>query len=244
MNGPASPKLLIIEGNIGAGKSTMLKLLGSLLQATIIPEPTEQWQSVNGKENLLELFYKDTKRWAYTFQSYAFLTRIHAILEHQDRALSDNEVHILERSVYCDRYCFAKNSFEGGNMTALEWHIYKEWFCWLVENYAPTPSGFVYLRTTPEVAYKRLVKRDRSEETSIPLSYLQALHNKHEDWLIDKKEVTGHLKNVPVLVLDCDQEFERDSSRQEILADQIQHFIDSLQSSSAPLDNKRRQTHI
>ena len=68
-------KLFILEGNIGAGKSTFLRLAGDTLPLQIVPEPHTKWQQVGG-HNLLEKFYTDTNRWAYTFQSYAFVTRV------------------------------------------------------------------------------------------------------------------------------------------------------------------------
>jgi len=224
---PLKNKLLIVEGNIGAGKSTILKILGGVLNVSIIPEPTEKWQNVKDGHNVLDLFYKDTKRWAYTFQSYAFLTRLNALFEEQKKASSPEQIFILERSVYCDRFCFAKNCFEAGLMTALEWHIYKEWFAWLVQNFAPRPHGFIYLRTDPTVAHARTSRRHRQEEDGIKLDYLQALHDKHEDWLVNKKEV-GTLQDIPVLVLDCNPDFEFDHARREILIGQITAFISSL----------------
>ena len=81
-NSSNNNRLLILEGNIGAGKSTFLKILGEEFDLEIVPEPTDKWQKI-GDDNLLNLFYKDTSRWAYTFQSYAFISRIHAYLEHQ-----------------------------------------------------------------------------------------------------------------------------------------------------------------
>ena len=62
-------KVLILEGNIGAGKSTFLKILKNNLNVDIIFEPTDKWQDVENEGNILDLFYKDTKRWAYTFQT-------------------------------------------------------------------------------------------------------------------------------------------------------------------------------
>jgi len=221
------PKFLILEGNIGAGKSTMLQLLSKLPSVALIPEPTAKWQHVNQQENLLDLFYKDTPRWAYTFQTYAFLTRLQAVLEYRARNRHD-AVHVLERSVYCDRFCFAKNCYEQGLMTALEWHIYQEWFLWLVESYSPMPSGFIYLRTTPEVSYGRLMKRNRPEERGITLDYLKSLHTKHEQWLIDKVDIFNSLRSVPVLVLDCDRDFESDPAVRDEHLLRITDFIDHL----------------
>ena len=73
-------QFVVLEGNIGAGKSTMLNIMQKQLGLSVINEPTNKWQHVGQTDNILDLFYKDTKRWAYTFQSYAFLTRVHAIL--------------------------------------------------------------------------------------------------------------------------------------------------------------------
>ena len=217
-------KILILEGNIGAGKSTFLKALKKHLNLDIIPEPTEKWQKISDEDNLLDLFYKDTPRWAYTFQSYAFITRVQTLLEYQKHH-AESLVQVLERSVYCDRYCFARNCFESGLMSKLEWQIYKEWFAWLVENYTPRPSGFIYLRTTPETCFSRIALRNRCEESGIPLSYLEALHNKHEDWLIHKKDVSPYLQEIPVLELDCNMDFEHNEQEQIKLIQKTNTFI-------------------
>lgn len=222
----------IVEGNIGAGKSTFLRLIQEKLGIEVVYEPTDKWQRKDKEGNLLDLFYKDTPRWAYTFQSYAFITRIQAQVEHEATNHSDAP-QVYERSVYCDRYCFAKNCFEMGAMSELEWTIYKEWFSWLVESYTRKPSGFVYLRTTPEKCFERIQKRARCEESSVPLSYLQALHNRHEEWLMEKKDVLASLANTPVLVLDCNLEFETHPETQAHHLAQLKAFVDALDAPEA-----------
>ena len=216
-------KNFILEGNIGAGKSTFLSLIEKELSVQIVYEPHTKWQNVGPGENLLDRFYKDTKRWAYTFQSYAFITRV---IEQQEKAKNNpHGVQVLERSVYSDRYCFAKNCFEMGTLSALEWDLYQEWFEWLVSNYSPAPTGFIYLRTDPEVCYERLSKRAREEEVGVSLEYLSSLHAKHEKWLIDKEEIASYLKEVPVLILDCNIEFESDKVQMKKHIDAIASFI-------------------
>lgn len=216
-------KCFILEGNIGAGKSTFLKIVQERLAVQPVFEPCEKWQKVGGTENLLEKFYADTARWAYTFQSYAFITRVLEQLEAAKRNPFDAQV--LERSVYSDRYCFAKNCFELGTMSLLEWKLYQEWFNWLVDNYALKPNGFIYLRTDPMVCFQRLLKRNRSEESSVPLSYLELLHKKHEDWLIRKEDVATYVAQTPVLVLDCNADFEHDERVQaEHMAKIVEFF--------------------
>jgi deoxyadenosine/deoxycytidine kinase len=225
--------LLVLEGNIGAGKSTFLKIIQDDLGIDVIPEPTARWQNLGVHSNLLDLFYKDTKRWAYTFQSFAFVSRIQAIVEHMEVA-HRNSIHVLERSVYCDRYCFAQNCFESNLMTPLEWHIYTEWFTWLVEKYMPRPQGFIYLRTDPSICYQRLLKRQRKEEATISLDYLEKLHEKHEDWLVRGKGVgSTAIATVPVLTLDCNIDFETNSAHRNRMIDAVASFINTIKQHSS-----------
>jgi len=198
----------VVEGNIGAGKSTFLRLVKKYLDVNIIYEPCSKWQRVVGNENLLEQFYRDTPRWAYTFQNYAFVTRV---LEFEKEMKEHNHpIHVLERSVFSDRYCFAKNCYEMGCMSALEWQMYQDWFSWLVEGYLTLPTGFIYLRVNPQVSFHRLQKRNRSEESTVSLYYLQKLHDKHDEWLVNKEGIAPYLKAIPVLVLNCNDDFETD----------------------------------
>jgi deoxyadenosine/deoxycytidine kinase len=70
--------LVLLEGNIAAGKTTLGKLLSGSGKFQFIPEPVERWQS-GFAANLLERFYTDTRRWAFTLQICAFVTRTQAI---------------------------------------------------------------------------------------------------------------------------------------------------------------------
>lgn len=211
-----------VEGNVGAGKTTFLKVIGESLNMQVVPEPHEAWQNING-ENLLDAFYSDGKRWAYTFQTYVFITRI-IRLEEMERA-NILPFQLTERSVFADRHCFARNSHEMGLMNDLEWNLYKEWFAWFVENRVSKPAGFIYLRADPSVCHHRLVKRNRFEEKLVSLDYLKLLHAKHESWLIHKKDVLAAVRDTPVLVLDCDQDFESNDTLQKIYAERVARFV-------------------
>ena len=78
---PQKQIFLSIEGNIGAGKTTFLKILNEKLNLPfeIIPEPVSEWQNLEynkEKINLLDLFYKDPIKYGYIFQSYCFFSII------------------------------------------------------------------------------------------------------------------------------------------------------------------------
>lgn len=225
---------IIVEGNVGAGKSTFLKIVQKYLDVGLVFEPHEQWQKVADVGNLLDLFYQDTKRWAYTFQSYAFITRIMA----QQRYATSNNLKsstcVLERSVFSDRYCFAKNAYESGNMSALEWHLYKEWFSWLISGAMPKPTGFIYLRVDPEVCLERMHIRSRSEESAIPLEYLKQLHAKHDSWLLQKNGVDALVADIPVLTLDCNKDFEHSEEYSRLLIARIIDFFPHITYKTLP----------
>lgn len=213
---------VVIEGNIGVGKSTFLSLLDNALPFQMIPEPHTRWQHV-GDQNLLDLFYKDPQRWAYTFQSYAFITRI---MEHKEKSMHEpHALSVLERSVFSDRYCFAKNAYELGYMSELEWSVYQETFSWLITTFNIRPAGFIYLQANPDVCYHRIAQRNRHEEGGVPLSYIESLHAKHERWLVHKEGVISHIVDTPVLTIDVNQEFVHNKQRQADIIDQVRQFI-------------------
>ncbi|MBA3752356.1 deoxynucleoside kinase [Candidatus Dependentiae bacterium] len=215
-------KYFVVEGNIGAGKSTFLKVIQNFLNAQVVMEPHEKWQNVGG-HNLLDNFYADPERWSYTFQMYAFITRT---MERKNAALRNSKpFQILERSVYSDRYCFAQNCYELNVMSELEWNLYKECYDWLIDSYTVKPNGFIYLQTDPEVCYKRLLKRNRFEEAGVSLDYLQRVHDKHESWLIKKEGIAQFLVEVPVLVIPCHEDFEQDIELQKAHMVKIIDFL-------------------
>jgi deoxyadenosine/deoxycytidine kinase len=79
------PKFISIEGNIGSGKSTILKVIReNFPELAILDEPLSDWQNVGEKKNinLLELYYKDQARWGFTFQIYAFMSRLNKWIEY------------------------------------------------------------------------------------------------------------------------------------------------------------------
>lgn len=87
------------------------------------------------------------------------------------------------------------------------------------------------LRSKPETCFERLKIRARSEETNVSLEYLQSLHNRHEDWFIEKKpslKISKRISNIPVLVIDCDEDFLKNKERREAMLNEINEFIIKL----------------
>lgn len=219
--------LFSVEGNIGSGKSTFLRLIGSKLNAQVVCEPLEMWQNVGG-QNLLEVYYQDQTRWTYTFQSYALLT---LIIAQQEQAQNGTfPFQLTERSIHSYRYCFTQHLHDEGRMNDLEWKLYDAWASWLSEYASPVPAGFIYLRTEPDVCFQRLNKRNRSEEKPLAQEYLAKIHQRHESWLMcgAGNGVSSCMANgveVPLLVLDCSEDFEHNQCLQERHAERVMEFL-------------------
>jgi deoxyadenosine/deoxycytidine kinase len=197
--------MYIVEGNIGVGKSTFLKLISQNLSGVkVLPEPTENWTGQVFGQSLLDNFYKDPKRWAYTLETLAMICRARDHIREQEKNLTNL---VMERSIYSGHYCFALNGYQSGFFTDLEWKIYNEWVDFLLTKKCQAPLGFIYLKADPEMCMKRIQKRSRISETSISLDYIKQIHHWHEKFLIQKENLNENLKNVPVLVLDCNQDF-------------------------------------
>jgi len=130
--------MYIVEGNIGAGKSTFLTFLEQQLTNTsVILEPVYDWQNKVYGQSLLANFYQDPQRWAYTFETLTMMCRTKEHLAQQEQTEPNR---IFERSLYSGHYCFAKNSFESGFMTPLEWELYANWFSFLIPTKCQPPK--------------------------------------------------------------------------------------------------------
>jgi deoxyadenosine/deoxycytidine kinase len=209
-------KWFIIEGNIGTGKSTFLKKLNEDLNCEIIYEPLEQWIDTKDEnnKNILDNFYKDTNRWCFTFQVNALITRSISINKPQE-----SKYRFVERSVYTDKNVFAENSYKSGNMNQIEMDLYNKYFDWIQEHFKTEPDGIIYLRADPETSYERIKKRSRDEESIIPLDYIKQIHEKHENWLQNERNV---------LILDANVEFEKNKKNFNDMIEKIKRFVQTL----------------
>lgn len=200
-------QIVFVEGNIGSGKSTFLRLIKEQLDhVEVVLEPLDVWLNFkddNGK-NILQYFYEDQKRYAYTFQTIAFLSRIEKL-----KQLVDDPgygIVFVERSIFSDYHIFAENCFCQGLMTTLEWNMYKTWFRWIENLLAQKDRCFLYLQCSPEVCFQRMKTRNRKEENNVPLEYLTQIHERHEEWLLNSNDTvlkidasTNFISN-PILV--------------------------------------------
>jgi deoxyadenosine/deoxycytidine kinase len=224
----------IVEGNVGAGKSTFLRLVAQYLTGIeVVVEPVASWQQPINGESILANFFNDTSRFAYTFETLTMMCRVRDHLAEQKKS----PIRILERSIYSGNYCFAQNCFQQRFMNPLEWELYNQWFNFLIPTKCKPPHGFIYLRVDPKVSFKRIQRRARLEETSISLTYLEQLHDRHESFLIHKQDVLEELKSVPLLILDCNQEFEHDA---KILQQHFDHLV-SFIAQTAPDHHQGKQ---
>ena len=235
--------VLSIEGNIGSGKSTLINILKTRIGSDIevMTEPVTKWTNCRG-ENMLGAFYSDPKRYAYTFQSFAFVTRMMA-----QQLAQEKKIRILERSSLSD-HCFAKNCYDNGLMNDVEWAAYEEWWSFFANSLKGSPQGIIYLRTSPSTCYSRVQKRNRSEETTVSREYLDQLHIHHENWLphgnnnknninINDNDNNNELKifhdtmhSLPYVILDeGENEFDQCEQSQIKMVDKVNSLIDYIE---------------
>ncbi len=174
--------MYLLEGNIGAGKTSLGNVLKNSNKFEFLEEPVDTWRK-GFAGNLFEMFYSDMPRWSFTFQIMAFTTRAKTWSEILEKVQGDQVV--LERSIYTDRNVFAKNLYAGGHMNDSEWQVYQQLWEFLASNYCEKPQKIIYLRTPAELCLERIKKRGRNEEQHMPLDYLKNLEDLHDEWLLD-----------------------------------------------------------
>jgi deoxyadenosine/deoxycytidine kinase len=180
-----APLVVYVEGLIGAGKSTLLKRIAELSPEhyRVILEPVGEWQS----SGLLELFYSDVPRWAYTFQTYVCISRINNILNYVRKLTPDEyestKIFFVERSIFSDRYFFMENLKD--SITRVEYDVYGKWWeTW--RNILPIEFTkryeFLYIKPSMDVVMNRVKIRNRHGEEGVSKEYQKTLQQKHDDF--------------------------------------------------------------
>lgn len=178
---------IVIEGNIGGGKSTVLNMISQRTRLPIFLEPVDtEWKQG------LEYFYNDNSRWGFTFNLNVLMT--------YSKWRNNTFKAVYERCPLSSKEVFSKLQYESGLMTTYENALYHE----IYDKLAWEPDVVIYIRTPYNVCYDRMNSRGRECESNVPLAYLTNVHEKYEQLceLIDKKP------NIKLFVIDGNQDIE------------------------------------
>lgn len=227
-------KVVVVEGLIGAGKSTLTKLLGAALgpKTLVLDEPDE----VGGLNPYLGDYYGDAKRWSFTMQTHLLSLRYRSHLAAQWHALSGTGHAVLDRSYFGDT-AFARLQHKCGYMTDREYETYRALYHAMTASVL-LPSICVRVLVSPKVAVERVSKRmsareGRRCEAGINLSYLHDLETE-----ID--HMVGVLRSQGVCVLDVPWDEDRDETTLREAVAGLAHRITSLRAPDLFLDLHRR----
>ena len=178
-------KFIVIAGNIGAGKTTLVEILSNRLGFSPFYEPHEE-------NPYLADFYEDMESWSFHSQVY-FLTRRLKI--HKELLLAEGSV-VQDRSVYEDAEIFARNLFLQGDFSTRDYNVYQDLYH-ILASLLPPPNLMVYLRASVDTLMQRIAKRGREYEAGISREYLSGLNKLYEDWMTS-------FDQCPVLIINSD----------------------------------------
>lgn len=176
---------IAIAGNIGAGKTTLTKLLAKNFNWKA------QFEAVDNNP-YLDDFYNDMEKWAFNLQIYFLGSRFRQIKEIRE----SGENIIQDRTIHEDAYIFASNLHDMGLLMSRDYENYLTLFN-LMNSFVQAPDLLIYLRASIPTLVRQIHKRGREYESSISIDYLNRLNEKYEEWIQSYNE--GKL-----LVIDVD----------------------------------------
>lgn len=174
--------IISIDGNIGSGKSTVLKHLRERLSENknfvFVDEPVKEWSKIehNGV-TILEQFYGNTEKYSFSFQMMAYITRLNML----KTAVKENPkaIIITERCLYTDKFVFAKMLYDQKQINDYEYQIYNKWFDEFISDLPE--HKFFFINSNPTKSKERITKRKRAGEDNITIEYLLACEQYHSD---------------------------------------------------------------
>ncbi|MFN8527286.1 MAG: deoxynucleoside kinase [Anaerolineae bacterium] len=177
---------IAVAGNIGAGKSTLVRLLSNSLG-------WEPFYEAAAENPYLADFYADMHRWSFHSQVFYLGKR----LEHHRQLIDHPSSVVQDRTVYEDAEIFARNLYEQGQMSERDYDAYRRLYH-AVSSFLPPPQLIVYLRASVDTLAQHIQRRGHDYERDIPLDYLQRLNRLYNEWIEDWTVC-------PVLTIDMDR---------------------------------------
>lgn len=178
-------KHIAIAGNIGAGKTTLTKMLAKHFKW----EP--HFEDVDHNPYLAD-FYVDMHRWSFNLQVYFLNSRLQQLLEIRKGA----ETVIQDRTIYEDAFIFAPNLHDMGLMTQRDFDNYAKFFS-TIQQMVSAPDLLIYLKAGIPKLVDQIQKRGRDYEENIRLDYLKRLNTYYDKWI-------ANYKDGPLLVVEVD----------------------------------------
>ncbi len=177
--------LVVVAGNIGAGKTSLAERIGTRLGWWT------GYESVADNPYLSD-FYADMRTWSFHLQIFFLGHRTEQYL----MAVRDPRSAILDRSIYEDAYIFARALHHLGHLSERDYLTYRRLFDRVVET-LPPPRLLIYLKAPVAVLMERIQRRAREMERGITAEYLSLLERFYEEWL-------AHFDLCPVLTIRSD----------------------------------------
>jgi deoxyadenosine/deoxycytidine kinase len=162
--------VILIEGQIGVGKTTIGMIIEKRYGIPLYRELANP-----DTLSLLDRFYTDKTRWAFTLQIHFLNERFRMIKE-----IFRNGGGVLDRSIFGDRI-FAEMLHEDGDMSDEEFNTYSTLLDNMLEH-VQHPQLLIYLDSTVDTALERIKRRNRGLEAGIPRDYLESLNARYLDW--------------------------------------------------------------